>query len=585
MAANQLDLTKYDQNYNDQLKATLGLNAGYVITPNIMASVTAGIDFRETQNTSYGSKQAYVRQTSSTITGRAGYQTEGLSRFFRAIVRPNVTYKNTFNEKHDIEVGVYGEYIREYNKIFSSTGFGTDPKRPNTIAAITQGNEVNQLYAQITGGKSQSSLVSGLATARYTYNGKYTFTGSLRKDGSSKLPDANRWQNFYSLGAIWDATKEDFIKQISFINVLRVRLSYGGSGNADNFPGGDYPYQNQYSQGSYAGLNTIVSSYAGNPDLKWETTFVTNLGIDFELVNRRIYGDINFYDKRTKDLFVKKTLSAVSGFGNQSSLDINAGELGNKGVELSLNGEVARNKNLVWTIFANVAYNKNKVISLGGEQPYEVGTELVTEGLPLGTHYEVKWGGVDAATGMPLYYDKSGTLTNIYSAENRVQSFGTWEAPWKGGFGTSVKYKDFDLSVLFSWQKGATKLDNMEYFMQNPVGFLEKGYNQSTDLNFWQQPGDIVNTPSPFYSVAFTSKLIHDASFLRLRDLRVGYSVPKFYLDKVKFISNVNVYVQGSNLFLWTKWRGRDPEAGSTNVNLSEFPNPRTITAGIDVTF
>ncbi len=584
-AANQLDITKYDENYNDQFKGTLGFTASYKITENLSAAVTTGIDFRETQNTNYGSKLAFIRVSSTSITGRAGFQTEGLTRFLRGVVRPSITYRKMFKEKHDVEVSAYGEYIREFNKFFTGTGFGTDPKRPNTMAAVTPGNASNQLFQTVTGAKSQNSLVSGLATVRYTYNGKYTFTGSYRQDGSSKLPVATRWQDFFSVGAIWDATKEDFLRNKRMINLLRVKLSYGGSGNADNFPGGDYPYQNQYTQGNYGGLNTIIASYAGNPDMRWETTWVTNFGIDFELVNRRIYGDINLYDKTTKDLFVVQKLAAPGGFGTGAELNINAGKLSNRGVEVNLNGEVIRNGKLVWTVFGNFAYNKNNVVSLGGALPYEDGTELIKEGLPLGTHYEVKWAGVDAATGAPLYFDINGNLTTNYSAENRVQDFGTWEAPWKGGFGSTLQFKGFDLSVLFSWQRGATKVDNMEFFLENPVGFLALGYNQSSDLNFWKKPGDVASTASPLYGTQFSSKIIHDASFVRLRDVKLGYTVPKAKLEKIKFVSNVNFYVQGSNLFLWTRWRGRDPEAGGTNLNLSEFPNPRTVTAGIDITF
>ncbi len=582
--ANQLDYTKYDKNYSSQLKSTIGVNASYKITDNITAALTSGIDFRETQSTNYGSPLAYRRLTSTSIKGKAGFLSESLERFMRGTVRPSVTYRNTFEEKHDLEVAVYGEYIREFYKQFGATGYGVDPRRPNTMAGITQGDGVNQLYAVVGGAKSQNALVSGLATARYTYNGKYTFTGSYRKDGSSKLPEANRWQGFYSVGGIWDATKEDFIKNIAAINMLRVKLSYGGSGNADNFPGGDYPYQNTYDQGNYSGLNTIYASYPGNPDMKWEKTYVTNLGLDFELLKKRLYGDINIYNKVTKDLFVQKKLSAVGGFGTGAAINLNAGQLGNKGVELSLNGEVLQTKDLLVTVFANVGYNQNKVIDLGGELPYEVGTELVTPGLPLGTHYDVKWGGVDAATGMPLYYDLQGNLTNVYDASNRVQTFGTWEAPWRGGFGLNAKYKNFDFSILFSWQHGATKNDNMEYFVENPVGFLANGYSQSSALNFWQQPGDVTSTPSPLYSVDFSSKQIHNASFVRLRDLKVGYSVPKSFLNKLK-LSNASFFVQGSNLFMWTKWRGSDPEAGGVNINLSEFPNPRSLTAGLDITF
>jgi TonB-linked SusC/RagA family outer membrane protein len=584
-AANQLDLTKYDENYNNQFKGVLSISANYKISNNITAGIISGIDFRETQNTNYGSKLAFVRLSSSSITGKAGFQTEGLDRFLTATVRPSITYKKLFKEKHDIEVLALGEYVKEMDKNFSSTGFGTDPKRPNTIAGITQGNSVNQLYAQIGGGKFQTALMSGLVTARYTYAGKYTLTGSYRQDGSSKLPKETRWQGFYSVGIVWDASKETFIKNIRAINSLRVKLSNGTSGNANNFPGGAYPYQITYDQGSYSGLNTIYASYPGNNKLKWETTTVTNLGIDFELLSRRLYGDINLYDKVTKDLFIARKLSATAGFGNGFTQNINGGKLGNKGIEVNLNADVVRKKDFVWTVFGNLGYNKNKVISLAGEPAYESGTELIKEGVALGTHYEVKWAGVDAATGQPLYYDINGNIVNVRSDKDRVQEFGTWEAPWKGGFGSSVRFKGFDISVLFSFQKGSTKVDNMEYFTENPVGFLSGGYNQSSDLHFWQNPGDIVNTPSPLYGTDFSSKIIHDASFLRLRNLTLAYSVPRTILEKTKFISNLRFYVQGANLFIWTKWRGMDPEAGAVNINLSEFPNPRTVTAGLEISF
>lgn len=593
VATNQLDYTQYDRNYNNQLKATLGVVLGYKVTKEITISLTTGVDFRETQNSNYGSPLAYNRLSSTSILGHAGFQTEGLNRFFTGDVRPSVTYRKTF-DKSDLEVTALGEYVTEAAKIFSGTGYGVDPKRPNTIAAVTPGNAANQLYQSITGGIDKNALLSALGLARYTYDGKYTVTGSYRYDGSSKLPASTRWQGFYSVGAVWNAAKENFIKNIGSINSLNVKLSYGGSGNANNFPGGtsgifangtSYPYQATYTQGTYSGLTTIIPTYPGNPSLKWETTWVTNLGVDFGLFNNRFYGDVNLYDKRTRNLFVNEKLSATAGFGNDGGLDINAGELQNKGIEVSLNLDVLRSKNFVWTIFANGAYNKNKVLSLGGQNSYEQGTELIKVGKPLGSQYDVKWGGVDAATGAPLYYTKEGVLTTTYSADNAVQDYGTWEAPWNGGFGSSIHYKGFDFSALFSWQQGAVKSDNLEYFLENPAGFLASGYNQSSNLNFWKKPGDIASTPSPLYSVNFSSKLFHDASFARLRDVTMSYTIPGDVLERTKFISNVKFYVQGTNLFIWTKWRGRDPEAGATNINISEYPNPRAMTLGLQVTF
>ncbi|OJW32601.1 MAG: hypothetical protein BGO54_19685 [Sphingobacteriales bacterium 46-32] len=585
LTTTQLDLTKYDKNYNDQLKATIGFNLNYKLTEDITASLVTGIDFRETQNTVYQSREAFARTQAGGATSLltlAGSQIETLERFLTSNVRPSLTYRKLFADVHDVEVTAVGEYVQENYKAFNAQGYGIDPRTPNTPGAITQGNSGNQLYSTITGGKDRTGLASGLATARYTYDGKYTVTGSYRKDGSSKLPKTTRWQDFFSVGAIWELSKENFMENVNAVNVLRLRASYGSAGNANNFPS-SYLYQARYSSvDQYSGLTTQVATYPGNPGARWETTYQVNVGVDFELLNRRLYGDLNWYDKRTKDLFISRPLSAEGG---GYRIDINAGELQNTGFEWNINYDVIRNKDLVWTLFATGSYNKNKLLSLGGEEPYESGTSFLKVGLPLGSHYEVKWAGVDAATGQPLYYDLNGKVTNVYSNSYAVTEFGTWEAPWKGGFGTSLRYKNLDLSVLFSWQEGAYKMDNLEYFVENPVGFLANGYNQSADLKFWQKPGDIVNTPSPLYGTNFSSKLIHNASFVRLRDVTLGYTLPQSAISKLKFISNLKLYVQGTNLYMWTKWRGMDPEAGPVNINLSEFPNPRAFTGGISVTF
>lgn len=582
-AANQLDLTKYDQNYNDQVKTVFGMNASYKITDNITAGLTSGVDFRETQNTNYGSKLAFNRLTSTSITGRAGFQTESLTRYFLFNVRPSLNYRKQFAEKHTVDVSVYGEMVKEYTKSLSLTGYGIDPRTPNTPAAITAGNASNQLFVAAGGSKSQNALISGLAVASYTFKDKYSISGSYRQDGSSQLPTTTRWQDFYSVSGIWTVSNEEFLKNSGVVNSLRLRASYGGAGDKNNFPFGDFGYLDTYTaNGTYNGLTTQSVSNIGNPNLKWETTYTANIGTDFTLFNSRLYGSLDVYNKITRDLFVQKQLTAPAG-GYVTI--INAGELGNKGVELDLGYDIIKNSNLIWSIKGNFGYNKNEILSIAGEQPYTSGTSRITEGLPLGSHFEVAWAGVDQATGAPLYYKKDGSITSVYSADDKVQTFGTWEAPWKGGFSSSVRFGGFDLSVLFTFQSGAYKTDNLEYFTENPVGFLAGGYNQSASLNFWTKPGDIASTPSPLYATNFSSKIIHDASFVRFRDVTLSYTIPKETLKGNKVISNARFFVQGSNLFIWTKWRGMDPEAGPANINLSEFPNPRAVTAGVNITF
>lgn len=586
VAAQFLDIKSKDKSYNDQLKMTTGFNLSYKLSKYVTASVATSVDFRETQTSLYESREAFIRKAENGQTNPrtlAGAQTEVLARFITSDIRPGLAFNKTFKDKHEIDVSAFGEYIQENSKAIGFKGYGIDPRTPNTSGVVVPGNSSNQLYSSVpagNNGKTQNALVSGFGLARYTYANRYTISGSYRRDGSSKLPRDNRWVGFYSIGGVWDIGKEKFLQSSKVIDVLRLRISYGGSGNANNFPS-DYYYQSTYGTGSYSGLTTQVVATPGNNNAKWETTYTLNIGTDFELLHRRIYGDVNVYDKRTKDLYVDRQISAEHG---GYTIPVNAGELQNRGFEWNINADIIKNKNLVVTLFANGAYNKNKLLSIGGETPYQAGTSFLEVGLPLGSHYAVKWAGVDAATGQPLYYTKDGKLT--LDPTDLVTDFGTWEAPWKGGFGTNIHFRNIDLSVLFSWQRGANKVDNLQFFTENPAGFLSQGFNQSADLNFWKQPGDVASTPSPNYTVSGgVSNNIHDASFLRLRDVNLSYTFPRSLMNGSKFITAAKFYVQCTNLFIWTRWKGMDPEAGAVNINLGEFPNPRSITAGLNLTF
>jgi hypothetical protein len=375
------------------------------------------------------------------------------------------------------------------------------------------------------------------------------------------------------------------MNNVSFVNTLRVKASYGQSANRENFPLGDFGYLALYNTNSSltTGVTGISPQTPGNKNADWEYTNTANVGIEFALLRNRLYGDIQLYDKRTKDLYVGLGLSTAAGFGVGAEQNINGGKMFNKGVEYNLNYDVISNKNLVWTVSANGAYNKNEVTSLGRAKSTESGTELIAVGKPLGSHYEVKWAGVDAATGAPLYYTKDGKITSTYSADNRVQEFGTWIPNITGGFGTSVRFKGIDFSAFFNYAANTRRVNNMEFFIQNP-GFLQQGLNQDGGFTFWTKPGDLARVQSPLYQNNFSSRLIQDADWLRLRNVQLGYTIPANILGKIKFISEARVYVLGQNLVTWTKWRGLDPE-DDNNISGTEYPNPRAITAGLEIKF
>lgn len=584
-APTQLDKTQYDRVYNDQIKAVLSMSVNYNFARNIYAGFLTGVDFRHTQNTTYNDPRVFDTYSNANVRTKTGAMTEGYNRLLLLNARAYAGYKNTFASDHDIDVTVYGEYLRTYSKLLTATGFGIDPRRPNTIAAITAGNATNQLYQTIGGGKSQNVLESVMGNARYTFKHKYTITGTYRYDGTSKLPEQNRLKGFWSIGGIWDASRESFLSGSAVVNQLRVKLSYGQSANADNFPYGDFGYLPLYNTQSNlisGNIGIIPNADApGNPLAEWEYTNTTNFGVEFGMFKNRFYGDVQLYNKATNNLFAQLSLSATGGpFG---SIDVNAGSMYNRGIEYSLNYDVIRNRDLTWTVSVNGAYNKNRVTSLGSVSSFEAGTSLITVGLPIGSHYEVKWAGVDASTGAPLYYDLNGKVTPVYSAANRVQDYGTWIPPYTGGFGSTLRYKGFDFSAFFSYAAKGYRVNNLEFFVESP-NFLAQGINQARSLNFWKKPGDVAATQSPLYQNQFTSKLIQDASFLRLRNVTLSYTMPQSVLEKLKHFSSIRVYVLGQNLLTWTKWKGLDPE-DDNNISLSEYPNPRAITAGIDISF
>lgn len=579
---NLLQGFQYNLNYNDQLKLTLSTNIDYKLLRDVSVGLTAGVDFRETNSTVWRDPRAFVNYSSQNIQTRSGSYSDGLTRNLVVNARPNITYARVFNKRHDVEVSLYSELIREFDKAFSFVGYGVDVKRPNSASGITQGNSGNNLFSSVGGGKSQRGISSVLGMARYTFDGKYTLNASYRRDGSSILPEKNRYHGFFAVGGVWDIKKEAFLATSRKINTLRLKVSYGESANAQNFPLGDFGYLGGYTTSQYQGITSLVQFALPSEDYDWEYTKTTNISIDYAFFGSRLYGDINLYNKLTDNLFVQETVSTYAGLG-ETGVQVNAGAMRNRGIEYIINYDVIRGRKFTWSVNVNGAINENEITSLGTATSYELGTTLISVGKPLGSHYEIKWAGVDAATGAPLYYTENGKVTNDIAQAFKFQDYGTYFPKYTGGFGTSLRFSGFDLSAQFSYAAETYRVNNLEFFVENP-SFLSGGFNQASSFNFWSKPGDVASTQSPNYQNQFSSKYIQDASFLRLRQVTLSYTLPKDMLQRIKHISNVRFYVLGQNLLTWTKWRGYDPE-DDNNISLSEFPNPRAVTAGLEVTF
>ena len=575
--SNALSRIGNTQNRFNQFKGTLGVNGRYKILDYLVAKSTTGIDFRETNITGFVNPASHAG--TSVATGNQGSFSENLQRNFKFINTSGLEFTKTFNSVHNLNSQVLFEVIRDNFKRFNYTGFGVNAKLPETPAGVSAGTATNNFIPVVGGALTGRGIVSYIGLVNYAYSNRYVIDASFRRDGSSLVPEQNRFRNFYSLGGSWNVSNENFFEGIDFVNSLKLRASYGKSANADGFTG-DFNYLPTYGAITYAGTPAIAPARPADPNYDWEFNTTTNIGLDFQMWSNRIRGYADVYNRKTDNLFVAENLSRTTGF---ASLNKNAGVVVNRGIEASLSIDVLSKTNLVWTIDANFGYNKNEVTNLGQVNEFEQGTSIIRVGLPLGSHYSVEWAGVDPQNGDPLYRTKDGQVTNTYSASNSVANFGSFNPPFTGGFGSTLRYKGVELSGLFSFASEFYRFNNESFFLTNSG---QSGFNQRTKMltDSWKKPGD--NAELPRYGVQrnFTSYDIEDASYLRLRNVTLGYTLPTALSERLKVIKGARFYIQGQNLATWTKWSGFDPE-DNNNIAAFEYPAARTYTFGLDVNF
>jgi hypothetical protein len=466
------------------------------------------------------------------------------------------------------------EGIRNKFRSFSGTGFGINPRLLNTPAGITNGNPT--FFPTVTGSRTLNGISSYFLTADYTYDRRFTFTGSIRNDAPSQVPKENRQNIFYTVGLNWNLMQEKFMQKSNFFNDLRLRTSYGESGNINGF-NSDFGYIPTYGNGGYAGVPGIIPTSPGNIDYRLESQIITNIGVDVAFFRNRTRITIDAYNKESQNLFLNQPLSRTTGFLN---LAANVGKMVNKGIDFSINHDLLSDRDLVVTVGLNGGFLKNEITDLGANTEIPQGTGILRKGLPLGTHFTVGWLGVDPQSGLPIYSDKYGNPTNEYSAANNRADFGTFLPSFTGGASLDISWKNFSLSTLFSTAQNVARFNNESFFYESTNSNV--GFNKRVEmLNTWTRPGDITNYQRITSPRQFSSKDIRDASFIRWRNLVIAYT---FDPKNSKVFRNIRIWGQGQNLWTWTKWTGFDPEE-SNNIATYEFPNPTTFTVGLDINF
>lgn len=492
-------------------------------------------------------------------------------------VTNTLTYTFNVNGEHDFNFLLGQEGQKYHNESF---GLKSEGQTNSNLTDISEGTRVTSWFATPA---SDYATVSFFARGEYNYKDRYYADFSVRGDGSSRFGRNNRWGAFGSASFMWNMRNEDFLQHTrSWLTNAQIAISSGTSGNSE-IP--NYEHLPLVSGGSdYVGDAGVTPVQPGNEDLSWESSWITNLAFHFGFWNR-LNVDLELYNKKTSDMLMSVPLpySTSNGYGYKWS---NVGGMVNRGVELNLSGAVVQKGDFTWMLNANVSYNHNRITELyNGVNEYELAntnTKLVV-GHPLGEFYINRYAGVNPANGDALWYDKNGNLTNELRDEDKVMIGKSFHAPWQGGFGTTFSWKGLSLSAQFSWVADRWMINNDRFFDESNGRFAAN--NQSRRLlGRWKVPGDITDIPRHGEFTEFDSRLLEDASFLRLKNLMLSYSLPKNALAKTKVIRGLRFYLQGQNLFTVTPFSGLDPES-SLNLYAAQYPMSRQFTFGLDLMF
>lgn len=491
-------------------------------------------------------------------------------------VTNTVNYNFDIDNTHFFNFMVGQEGINSHYEDFSLLAAG---QSNNKLTDISNGTRVMQWSDTVN---DDYGYLSFMGRAEYSYADRYYAEASVRADASSRFGANNRWGCFWAVAFMWNMLNENFMESAhGWLTNAQISVSTGTSGNS-SIP--NYDHLALVTGGdNYVGFAGLAPSQQGAEDLSWESTLASNLGFHFGFWNR-LNVDLEFYNKKTTDMLMSVPQSySNNGYGYRWA---NVGAMVNRGFELGLSGTLLQIKDLTWSVNANLSYNMNRITELyNGVQEYELAnssTKYVV-GHQLGEYYINRFAGVNPANGDALWYTKDGEITNELRDEDRVMTGKSLNAPWTGGFGTSLFWKGFSLSAQFSWVADRWMINNDRFYQESNGRFVS--YNQSRVLlDSWKNPGDITDVPRYGEYMEFDSRLLEDASFLRLKNLTLGYSFPKDLISRSRFISGLRIYVQGQNLFTVTDFKGLDPES-PYNIYVAQYPMSRQFTFGLDLTF
>lgn len=516
-----------------------------------------------------------------------------------------VTYMDTFNEKHNLNVMIGSSAqnnVYNYSKA-SIQGFLSDSN-----------NQLNNglLEPTVGGSKNEWALLSFFGRVNYSFDDKYLLTATVRRDGTSRITKANRWGTFPSFSAAWRLSEESFYKRNDILSDIKLRLGYGVTGNQgvlDNYAAVTRLKTAQYVFNGTP-VSTLYPLVMPNPDIKWETVKQGNIGFDASFFKQRINVTFDTYIKNTTDMLVSMVVPITTGYSDIYTPMVNAGKVRNTGWELTVASQNIKGA-FEWNTDFNISYNKNKIIKLNNNVSIYSGYQQHTVGLPVGSfygwitngifqnwnevnNYAYQYQGTDAANGTAPGDIKFLDINNDGVVNDYDRTYiGNPTPAWNFSMTNSFAYRNFDMQVFLQGVAGN------DIYNANRVT-LEGMYtvrNQTRKvLDRWTGEGTSNAMPRAIYSdpnknTRTSTRFIENGSYLRLKNVTLGYTLPKSFINKAQ-ISSLRFYISGQNLFVLTKYSGFDPDVAakadgdkSFGVDKSTYPITRTISFGVDLKF
>ena len=486
------------------------------------------------------------------------------------------TYQDSFNDKHNLRVlfgqeAIHDHYFQNYQSIGE-----LNPDIPYLPSGNKSGSNFGADYT-----RSTETMLSWFGILDYSYDSRYYLQASIRADGSSLFGSNKRWGTFWSVGLSWNMHNEKFMKNVKWLDVLKLRASYGVNGN-NNIE--VYQAYGTYTSTVYNGVTGMRPSTPSNPDLSWEKNYAWNFGIDFRFL-KRFSGSLDVYTRKTTDMLLDKAQSSTTGFNTALT---NVGSMRNSGIEFQFDANIIDTKDWKWDVGFNIAHNKSKILELAGDEMMGTGLVRYIVGERLMTFYMKDYYGVNPVNGEALWRTEDGTLTNNFNDAAYVKC-GSPEPTVTGGINTTLSWKNLSLSIVGEFKGGNKVFIQENRYLQSDGNQMSMNQMASA-MNYWKKPGDTGCNPKPIAGNAtnsysyYNSRFIEKGDYFRIKDVTLSYMFPRELISKIG-LSSAKVYASGLNVYTFHDVNFWDPERGVDGMGAGIYPVTKTFVLGLDVAF